>query len=161
MKGHLIMATQLDAQDELDRFARSDDLFEALSYALACSRSVHQQLHTLEELDPPQPAPSPDICCARTIEGTALILSIVLDDLVEMVDKTRRAGRPWTTLSVQQKGEALRDVFKRASPLTATDFEDISTVWWEPFELSAYGATPPVGGCPARVAPPEHEDLAR
>jgi hypothetical protein len=155
------MMTQVDVQDEPGGFTRSDDLFEALSYAMACSRSVHQQLHTLEELDLPKPAPWPDVCCARTIEGTALVLSIILDDLVAMVDETRRAGRSWTNLSVQQKGEALRDVFKRASPVTATDFEDISTVWWEPFELFAYGATPPVGGCPARAALQERADPAR
>ncbi|HAF12019.1 MAG TPA: hypothetical protein DCK98_18365 [Chloroflexi bacterium] len=152
------MATQLDDQDALDAYTRDTDFFEALSYAMACSKSVHQQLHNLEELDPRAPAPWPDVCCARTLTETALMLSEILGGLVAMVDETRRAGRSWTDLPIQQKGESLRDVFQRAGPSAAADFEDISTVWWEPFDLYGGQLTPPVGGCPALTALNERAD---
>jgi hypothetical protein len=127
------MATQFDHEAELDGYTRSADLFEALSYGLACNKSWHQELRSLQDMARREPA-RVGACCAFTIEQIVTTLSEILDGLVAMVDETRRSGRSWTKLPRSQKGIALRNVFQRVEGSWAGTFEDPSTVWWEPIE---------------------------
>ncbi len=43
------MEILFDTQKEIDGYTRSADFFEALSYAMACNKSWHQELRGLQD----------------------------------------------------------------------------------------------------------------
>ncbi len=129
--------------DETLEFSRDNDLFDALTYAIACSKSAHEGLHAFE-------AGRPFATCARAIEGVVETVSCLLAELTEMVDLVRREGRSWTELSRDAKDRRLRQAFDRSHQ--GDDFVSVHTVWWEPFELYGRHIEAPADGCPAQAA---------
>jgi hypothetical protein len=126
-------------------FSREDDLFEALTYAIACSKSAHEGLHAFE-------IGLHFATCARTIEGVVDLVVDLLPQLAEMVDRVRDEGRSWTSLTLDEKDRLLRRAFETSQPRRVDDFAPLNTVWWEPFELVINDIQPPASGCPAWVA---------
>jgi len=129
--------------DETLEFSRDNDLYEALMYAVACSRSAHVGLHAFE-------AGAPSMTCGEAIWRIVVIVSFVLDDLTAMVDRVRRDGRAWTSLTLEEKDRTLRQAFEDAHH--GDDFTSATSVWWEPLEFYEHLPQPPASGCPALVA---------
>lgn len=132
----------MDTDETLD-FSRDNDRYEALTYAVACSRRAHVGLHAFE-------AGPPSITCAEAIFGIVEIVSFLIDDLTAMVDRVRREGRAWTSLTLEEKEQTLRQAFEAAHQ--AEDFTSVTSVWWEPLELYERLPEPPPSGCPAWLA---------
>jgi hypothetical protein len=135
----------VNTNETLYEFSREDDLYEALTYALAGSKSTHEGLHAFE-------IGLHYATCARTIEGVVTLVLDLLPQLTEMVDRVRDEGRSWTSLTLDEKDRTLRRAFETSQPRRVDDFAPLNTVWWEPFELVIYDIQPPASGCPAWVA---------
>ena len=135
----------MNTNETLYEFSREDDLYEALTYALAGSKSAHEGLHAFE-------IGLHYATCARTIEGVVTLVVDLLPQLTEMVERVREEGRSWTSLTLDEKDLTLRHAFENSWPSRLNDLAPLNTVWWEPFELVMYDIQPPASGCPAWVA---------
>lgn len=117
------------------------DLFEALTDAIACSKSAHEDLHAFEAGLPPQ-------TCAEAIRSIVDTVTMLLAPATEMVEQVRRDGRSWTSLTLDQKDRMLRPVIEDRTG--AGEFAPVHMVPWNPAASDA--AKISAGGCPARLA---------
>ena len=122
---------------------RNADVRVALEWALASSRDLHCELHTLE-------ARVEYASCASVLMKVAWTTYELAEPIQRMVDDSRAAGASWALLSRHQKLEALRGVFMDIG--RAHDFAG-DVVWWDPLELDGVVNAYPDAGCPVAARP--------